>query len=81
MNNKFSVNLSFDIVCEKDTEKLTADLHKLIKDFSEGKYLFINQVSVQQFRNYLSSDPLKVNDDGSPYVEKFEIKNVVTGIL
>lgn len=80
-NHKFSVNLSFDIACDKDVEQVTSELQEILKNYAENKYLFVNQVSVQQLKDPYSGDALKVNDDGSPYIEKFEIKNVFTGIL
>lgn len=81
MNGKFLVNVSFDLVYEGDTEKLSNELHKMFKDFAKEKALFVSNLSIYQQKNPVTGEPLKVNDDGTPYVEKFEIKNLVTSTL
>lgn len=81
MQGKFLVNLSFDIVSESDTEKLSAELSKLLKEFAKDKYLFLSQISVYQQKNPVTGEPLKVNDDGTPEKEEFDIVNLVTDVL
>lgn len=81
MSGKFLVNLSFDIVSESDTEKLSAELSKLLKEFAKDKYLFLSQISVYQQKNPVTGEPLKVNDDGTPEKEEFDIVNLVTDVL
>lgn len=81
MNGKFLVNVSFDLVYEGDTEKLSNELHKMFRDFAKEKALFVSNLSIYQQKNPVTGEPLKVNDDGSVYVEKFEIKNLVTPTL
>lgn len=81
MSGKFLVNLSFDIVSKNDVETLSAEINKLLKNYAKDNYLFVSQMSVYQQKNPVTGEPLKVNNDGTPKREEFDIVNLVTDVL
>lgn len=81
-NSKFQIQLTFDLVSDKKTtQEISNQLQELLKKLAQEKYLFVNQISVYQYKNIETGDALAVNEDGTPYEEPFEIKNVPTDVL
>lgn len=81
-NSKFQIQLTFDLVSDKETtQEISNQLQELLKKLAQEKYLFVNQISVYQYKNIETGDALAVNEDGTPYEEPFEIKNVPTDVL